>query len=57
MAARYIDKAGYVSAVAAAVADGVEQGTLLPEDGERIQQAAALQWEAQVVAGSRPALN
>jgi hypothetical protein len=45
MAARYINKSGYTSAVSQAVAEGIEAGTLLPPDGERIVQAAGLQWD------------
>lgn len=48
MASRYTDKAGYVNAVSEAVAAGIALGTLLPEDGERIRQAAGLQWDSQV---------
>ena len=45
MSARYVNKAGYVAAVSRSVADGIEQGTLLAPDGERIIEAASLQWE------------
>jgi hypothetical protein len=45
MAGLYVDKAGYQRAVAAAVDDAVAQGFLLAEDGERIVEAAGLQWD------------
>ncbi len=45
MAELYVDKAGYEAAVAAAVDDAVAQGFLLAEDGERIVEAAGLQWD------------
>jgi len=45
MAARYVNKAGYVAAVSRSVADGIDQGTLLAPDGERIIEAASLQWD------------
>ena len=45
MASRYTDKAGYTSAVSQSVAEGIEAGTLLPPDGERIIEAAKLQWD------------
>jgi Alpha/beta hydrolase domain len=45
MASRYTDKAGYTSAVSESVARGIEAGTLLPPDGERIIEAAKLQWD------------
>jgi len=46
MSARYVNKEGYIAAVSRSVADGIEQGTLLAPDGERIIEAASLQWEA-----------
>ncbi|QFU74376.1 hypothetical protein EY643_01205 [Halioglobus maricola] len=46
MAARYTDKAGYTAAVRRSVDEGIEAGTLLAPDGERIVQAAALQWDS-----------
>ena len=46
MAARYVDRDGYVAAVAEATDVAVEAGYLLPEDAERIKAAAGLQWDA-----------
>ncbi len=45
MAARYIDKSGYKAAVSDAVARGIERGTLLQNDAQRIIDAADLQWD------------
>ncbi|MEH6571154.1 MAG: alpha/beta hydrolase domain-containing protein [Halioglobus sp.] len=45
MAARYIDSAGYKTAVSNSVATGIEQGTLLQSDAQRIIDATDLQWE------------
>ena len=45
MASRYTDKAGYVEAVTRAVQAGIEQRTLLPRDGDRVIEAASLQWD------------
>ena len=45
MAARYVDRAGYVSAVSNAVDEGIARGTLLADDGGRIVEAAGLQWD------------
>ena len=45
MAALYVDRAGYQRAVAAAVDDAVARGVLLAEDGERVIEAAGLQWD------------
>jgi hypothetical protein len=45
MASRYTDLAGYKAAVTEAVEAGIEGGTLLPLDGDRIIDAADLQWE------------
>jgi len=46
MATRYVDRDGYVAAVAEATDVAVEAGYLLPEDAERIKAAAGLQWDA-----------
>jgi len=45
MASRYTDKDGYVEAITQAVQLGIEQRTLLPRDGERVIEAASLQWD------------
>jgi hypothetical protein len=44
MASLYVDKAGYIQAVAKATDEAVSKGFLLEIDGERIKAAAALQW-------------
>ncbi|WP_223177885.1 alpha/beta hydrolase domain-containing protein [Pseudohalioglobus sediminis] len=46
MAMLYVDKQGYVDAVAESTDDAVAAGFLLPPDAERIKAAAALQWDA-----------
>ncbi|MEQ8262415.1 alpha/beta hydrolase domain-containing protein [Pseudohaliea sp.] len=46
MATRYVDRDGYVEAVAEATDAAVEAGYLLPEDAQRIKAAAGLQWDA-----------
>jgi hypothetical protein len=46
MASRYVDRGGYVAAVAEATDAAVEAGHLLEEDALRIKAAAALQWDA-----------
>jgi hypothetical protein len=44
MASLYVDRAGYIQAVAKATDEAVSKGFLLEIDGERIKSAAALQW-------------
>lgn len=45
MASLYVDKTGYLQQVREAVDSAVEQGFLLPVDGDRFLQAASLQWD------------
>lgn len=45
MATLYTDKSGYKAAVSDSVAVGIERGTLLQLDAERIIEATGLQWE------------
>jgi hypothetical protein len=46
MATRYVDRQGYIDAVAAAADQAVDAGFLLTPDAERIRAAAGLQWDA-----------
>ena len=46
MAARYVDRQGYIDAVAEAADRAVEAGFLLEPDAQRIRAAAGLQWDA-----------
>ena len=46
MASLYVDKQGYIDAVADAADEAVAAGFLLAPDAERIKAAAALQWDA-----------
>ena len=46
MASLYVDKQGYIDAVAEATDEAVAAGFLLAPDAERIKAAAALQWDA-----------
>jgi len=46
MASLYTDRDGYISAVAEATDKAVNDGFLLEPDAERINAAAALQWDA-----------
>ena len=46
MATLYVDKQGYVDAVAEATDEAVAAGFLLEPDAERIKAAASLQWDA-----------
>jgi len=46
MASLYIDREGYISAVAEAADNAVSNGFLLEPDAVRVKAAAALQWDA-----------
>ena len=46
MASRYVDRQGYLEAVAEAADRAVSDGFLLPPDADRIRAAASLQWDA-----------
>ena len=46
MASLYIDRDGYINAVAEAADKAVSDGFLLEPDAERVNAAAALQWDA-----------
>jgi hypothetical protein len=46
MATRYVDRQGYIDAVAAATDQAVDAGFLLTPDAQRIRAAAGLQWDA-----------
>jgi hypothetical protein len=46
MATLYVDRQGYIDAVAEAADQAVDAGFLLPPDAERIRAAAGLQWDA-----------
>lgn len=46
MAARYVDRQGYIDAAAEAADQAVAPGFVLSPDAERIRAAASLQWDA-----------
>ena len=46
MASLYVDRDGYINAVAEATDKAVSDGFLLEPDAERVNAAAALQWDA-----------
>ena len=46
MATRYVDRQGYIDAVAEATDRAVNAGFILTPDAERIRAAASLQWDA-----------